>query len=717
VAVFFPIVPHRTTPAPALTCDTVGVSGTAVPPPSIPHTLECLAAAGTPSVPRLTPRDCQPVFGICRRGSDARRHCCLDLNCVAAAILARTVSTALSVSDANGRVSVYTRKPSVLKPDVGKSQRNKRLAVAGRAIPSAAWSRGPRLPPRPTATEQVGHLVSVGISYAKFNRIRVFFGGALSPMASPQALRQARSALMKVPANDASLLDTGAHLSHLCRAVQGRLSDLWSAGLFVERPLFDPDGVAIPQTRDYEVPSTGRPQYSDFYPPADVRDIHISVGLDRGGNPSSLKVVMGFMNHEHPDRLGNTLLTGVCPEFKDEYPEVAAILAPHVAQLHQLTFTGVVVGPQRRAVRVSVNSDYPSVCNTAGHKGHSANLPCPMCLGTKSPSDAQWLLDALFGTVQDLRRTHPSRTVSHLREMRAAYESGEMPDGLGLATQFSIERPPVIIVPPTQIVPLPLHLLVGLTLRMLWIAIEAVTRGRGPCTERQLAHSLAATLSVDIGVEPIPYHGGSFIGRHCHTIGARSHAIMRILQPLVPAHWPTAYERGWALLRGVMATLHRAAVISAAKQHRFKADARAFVGLIQESFPWVSISPKLHVLFSHSWEFMGRSGITGLYGEQAIESWHGYYNQNAARFTAETPLLFVFSWCRRWRLAAWLRTLFGGPRRQSVSGRWGLVVRSIPGTAACVSTRPGGGRVWQLSRRGRRTGLSGQTTKLRRPVE
>jgi len=53
----------------------------------------------------------------------------------------------------------------------------------------------------------------------------------------------------------------------------------------------------------------------------------------------------------------------------------------------------------------------------------------------------------------------------------------------------------------------------------------------------------------------------------------------------------------------------------------------------------VSISPKPHVLFSQTWEFMGLWGSTGLNGEQAIESWHGFYNQNAAQFTAETPPL------------------------------------------------------------------------------
>jgi len=30
---------------------------------------------------------------------------------------------------------------------------------------------------------------------------------------------------------------------------------------------------------------------------------------------------------------------------------------------------------------------------------------------------------------------------------------------------------------------------------------------------------------------------------------------------------------------------------------------------------------------------------TGLYGEQSIESWHGFYNQNAPRFIDETALL------------------------------------------------------------------------------
>jgi len=204
-------------------------------------------------------------------------------------------------------------------------------------------------------------------------------------------------------------------MAHLSRAVEGRLADLWSAGLFIERPAYDPQGVAIPQTRDYEIPSNGRPSYRDFCPPADMRDIHISIGLDRGGDPSSVNVVMGFLNQEHRNRLGNTLLVAVCPESKDKYPEVAAILAPHVAQLLRLSYSGVVVGGHRRAVRVFVSSDFPAITNTVGHKGHSVSIPCPCCLGMKCPTEAHSLLDEAFGTLQDLGCINPPRTAAHLR--------------------------------------------------------------------------------------------------------------------------------------------------------------------------------------------------------------------------------------------------------------------------------------------------------------
>ena len=210
---------------------TVGGAGRAGPLEA--RTLEGLASVEgsgpPPVVPRLSVPDLvSPLIeclGAARTPTDIAA---LELKRVSSAILARTCPSAVSVRHANGRVSVYTRQPAtLLKTQVRRSQRNKRLAVGVRSNPDATRPRGSRrLPPRPTAAEQVGLLASIGLSDAKFNRIRVFFGGALSLMASLPALREARASLMTLPAMEVSLLDTGAHLAHISLAVEGRLADL-----------------------------------------------------------------------------------------------------------------------------------------------------------------------------------------------------------------------------------------------------------------------------------------------------------------------------------------------------------------------------------------------------------------------------------------------------------------------------------------------------------
>jgi len=217
------------------------------------------------------------------------------------------------------------------------------------------------------------------------------------------------------------MLDTGAHLSHLSRAVERRLADLWSAWLFIGRPAYGLQEVAIPQTRDDELASNGRPPSCDFCPSAHMRDIHVFLGLDKGGDSYSGKVVVDLLNQEHPNRLVNALHVAVCAEANDNYPEVAAKLTPHVAQLLQLSYIGVVMGGHRRPVRVFVNSDFPAIINTVVNMGHSASTPCSCCLGMKCPTEAHSLLDCAFGTLHDLDCTHPPRTAVHLRELQERY--------------------------------------------------------------------------------------------------------------------------------------------------------------------------------------------------------------------------------------------------------------------------------------------------------
>lgn len=52
----------------------------------------------------------------------------------------------------------------------------------------------------------------------------------------------------------------------------------------------------------------------------------------------------------------------------------------------------------------------------------------------------------------------------------------------------------------------------------------------------------------------------------------------------------------------------------------------------------MSISPKLRVLSCHAWEFMGLWGSSWIFREQIIESWLGFYGQNATRLSTETLL-------------------------------------------------------------------------------
>jgi len=263
---------------------------------------------------------------------------------------------------------------------------------------------------------------------------------------------------MTLPAMEVSFVGTGANQAYLSRAVEGRLADQWVARLLIECLANDPQGVAISQTRDNEIPSDERPSHRGFYPPADMQDIHISIGLDRGGNPSSVKGVMGFPNHEHPNRLGNLLLVAVCSHSKEEHPEVVATLSAHVAQLLRLSYTEVVVGGHGRAVRMFVNSDFPAVTSTLGYKGHSASMPCHSCLDMTCPTESHPLLDRAFETLRDWDYTHLPRTAGHWKEMHPAYGSlGRNAAELRLATHMSAERSPGIAAPPSQTVPIPLH--------------------------------------------------------------------------------------------------------------------------------------------------------------------------------------------------------------------------------------------------------------------
>ena len=112
-----------------------------------------------------------------------------------------------------------------------------------------------------------------------------------------------------------------------------------------------------------------------------------------------------------------------------------------------------------------------------------------------------------------------------------------------------------------------------------------------------------------------------------------------------------AYERAWSLWNRVRKTLNRAAIISAEEAAQFLADTSSMVSLVKRSFPWLPISPKLHILMCHAPDFFERFGSIRLYGEQGLEAWHGRYGQNAVKYPGATELERAAAFMREMALA------------------------------------------------------------------
>ena len=60
--------------------------------------------------------------------------------------------------------------------------------------------------------------------------------------------------------------------------------------------------------------------------------------------------------------------------------------------------------------------------------------------------------------------------------------------------------------------------------------------------------------------------------------------------------------------------------------------------LLRSSFEWARITPKLHILACHAADWLDRYGSLGLFAEQGLEAWHGYFNQNSTVFAADSFL-------------------------------------------------------------------------------
>jgi len=141
--------------------------------------------------------------------------------------------------------------------------------------------------------EQVALIESCGVSHIAFNRLRLGFGGSDIGMSSIPALRASRQSLASRHSKRSRVDGTGAHLENLTAAVQELINRLLASGLFRVRSCYDSDVIPVPQTQVH------LPRSSPFvWQRAAVHDVKIGLGIDKGGNRSSCKLLLACMNQE-----------------------------------------------------------------------------------------------------------------------------------------------------------------------------------------------------------------------------------------------------------------------------------------------------------------------------------------------------------------------------------------------------------------------------------
>jgi len=114
-----------------------------------------------------------------------------------------------------------------------------------------------------------------------------------------------------LPSEVALVNSSGAHLVSIKAAAHKTRAAVSSFNSFLELLLRDGNLEPIPKNEAYEVPSVIDPAASSVAPLTSVKDVHLTLGILLGAEPSSVKIVMWVVNHSRPQRLINTILVAI----------------------------------------------------------------------------------------------------------------------------------------------------------------------------------------------------------------------------------------------------------------------------------------------------------------------------------------------------------------------------------------------------------------------
>ena len=466
----------------------------------------------------------------------------------------------------------------------------------GRTRPKSA-------PVRLSVAEQVSLVAALSMSHIGINRWRLALGGAGRDLERRPALLEERRERSSLPGKEVIMTVSGAHLVSFTAAIQERVPAVFVAGLFIELPVRGALNVHNEPCGAADLPIL------PGSPPPSVPDVQVTLGLDQGGDPITVKQVATIINQAHLNGASNTFLAGVCPCERDGHNDLAAMLVTHLPQVDSLLRDGVWVEGVRRRVRLLIGSDYAAHCDVLWHKRASETNPCLGCKSTRWLRKAWKLLDAAFSTLQDVVVLRHLRAAPHFAGRMVAEDAAPTVGTPGISEHdCSVARSPLLAIYPRRIVPKPLHTTQGYTHRYLHLGVEMVMVFRrasdGAVASLQADATFAAELVELVHermlVRPTSYHYGLCIDRDCHTIGENSAHVCVALKGKVSENHLATYERSCSLWNRVRKALKRTSIIPTDKAAQLPADTSSMVILLKGSFAWISISPKLHVLMCHA---------------------------------------------------------------------------------------------------------------------
>ena len=164
-------------------------------------------------------------------------------------------------------------------------------------------------------------------------------------------LRDAKQKLAASSANEVLTTNKGAHLANLSLAVQERGTALCDADQFTKRLVYGSDHQPL-RAVDATVPDNFDPGAWGRRPPPTVPDVHVTIGLNKGGDPGSETIVLRIVNQKRPKNARKTILVAVCSYNKEKFPEVSAMMSIQSPRIDELLERGLDVRGKRRPVRL-----------------------------------------------------------------------------------------------------------------------------------------------------------------------------------------------------------------------------------------------------------------------------------------------------------------------------------------------------------------------------